>query len=189
MVEQSIFRGAIESLNKLGLYDVILPFLLIFTLVFAILEKTKILGTENINGSEVPRKNLNSMVAFSVALFVIASSKAVALISEIIANVVVFVVITFLYILMIATVFHPSAEGKEFSIPKGVKYTTMIVGAIVLVIFFFRAIGVGDVGPHVGNFFKEYIFTPTVLSSIILLAVLIISLVFIVKEPKSKGGG
>ena len=42
MVEASGFRGVIDFLGKLGVYDVILPFLLIFTIVFAILEKTKI---------------------------------------------------------------------------------------------------------------------------------------------------
>ena len=46
MVEESVFRTAIGFLDKLGVYDIILPFLLVFTLVFAILEKTKILGLE-----------------------------------------------------------------------------------------------------------------------------------------------
>ena len=189
MTEQSLFRGAIESLNKLGLYDVVLPFLLIFTLMFAILEKTKILGTEKINGEEVPRKNLNSMVAFSVALFVVASSKAVSLISTLIANIIVFVVIAFLYLVVIGVVFHPSKEKPEFTIPAGVKYPTMALGAFVLIILFFRSLGMGEIGKVVGNFFQEYFLTPTVLSSIVLLAVLIISLVFIVKEPKSKSKG
>ncbi|MDN5328209.1 MAG: hypothetical protein PWP03_847 [Candidatus Woesearchaeota archaeon] len=188
MVEQSLFRGAIEALNKLGLYDVVLPFLLIFTLMFAILEKTKILGTEEINGKEVPRKNLNSMIAFSVALFVVASTKAVSMINSLIANVIVFVVITFLYLLMIGTVFHPTDKKKEFTIPAGVKYPTMALGALVLIILFFKSLGV-SFGGEVDKFFTEYVFTPDVLSAIVLMATLIISLIFIVKEPKSKTGG
>ena len=45
MVEQSVFRGIIEFFEKIGIYDVVLPFLLVFTIVFAILEKTKVFGT------------------------------------------------------------------------------------------------------------------------------------------------
>ncbi len=41
---ETVFRSAISFLNDIGLYDVVLPFLLVFTLVFAILEKTKLLG-------------------------------------------------------------------------------------------------------------------------------------------------
>jgi len=34
------------SLQDIGVVDVILPFILIFTIVFAVLEKTKILGED-----------------------------------------------------------------------------------------------------------------------------------------------
>ena len=43
----SPFRTGIDFLDKLGVYEVLLPFLLIFTIVFAILEKTKVFGTED----------------------------------------------------------------------------------------------------------------------------------------------
>ena len=61
MVEESIFRGVIDFLAKIGVYDIILPFLLVFTIMFAILEKTKVLGVENVGGNETTKKNLNSM--------------------------------------------------------------------------------------------------------------------------------
>ena len=37
----SSFRSAIDFFGQVGVYDVILPFLLVFTIMFAILEKTK----------------------------------------------------------------------------------------------------------------------------------------------------
>ena len=46
-VKQSVFRDVIDFFFQLGIYDVILPFLLIFTIVFAILEKTRVFGTED----------------------------------------------------------------------------------------------------------------------------------------------
>ena len=53
----SAFRGAIEFFDKIGVYDVILPFLLVFTIVFAILEKTKVFGTDDIEGKKLTKKN------------------------------------------------------------------------------------------------------------------------------------
>ena len=43
MAEASTFREIILFFDEVGVYDVILPFLLVFTIVYAIFEKTKIL--------------------------------------------------------------------------------------------------------------------------------------------------
>ena len=51
------------SLERWGIIDVLLPFLLIFVIIFAILQKTKILGEG--------RKNLNAAVALVVGLLVV----------------------------------------------------------------------------------------------------------------------
>ena len=75
---------AVEFLRDFGLFDVILPFLLVFTITFAVLEKTKILGTIKIHGTDeyMPNKNLNSMVSFVVALLVVATANIVRAINE-----------------------------------------------------------------------------------------------------------
>ena len=52
-----------RDLDRWGLTDVLLPFLLIFVIVYAILMKTKILGES--------KKNLNVIVAIVMALFVV----------------------------------------------------------------------------------------------------------------------
>jgi len=65
--------NAIEFMKSFGIFDVVLPFLLVFTVIFGVLEKTKIFGEEN----GKTRKNINSMVAFSVAFFVIAATQVV----------------------------------------------------------------------------------------------------------------
>ena len=56
-------QSMIVRLDALGLTDVILPFMLIFVIIFAILQKTKILGES--------RKNLNVVIAIVVGLLVI----------------------------------------------------------------------------------------------------------------------
>ena len=83
----SVFRNALDFFQEIGIYDVVLPFLLVFTIMFAILEKTKIFGFED-KEQKYTRKNLNSMVAFVTAFLVVASAKLVAIINETISNVV-----------------------------------------------------------------------------------------------------
>ena len=73
----SAFAEVITFFEKLGVYDIVLPFLLVFTIVYAIFERTKVLGTETIEGVDYSKKNLNAMVAFVIAFLVIASSRIV----------------------------------------------------------------------------------------------------------------
>ena len=42
----STLQNAIEFFKAFGLFDIVLPFLLVFTIIYAILEKTRILGHE-----------------------------------------------------------------------------------------------------------------------------------------------
>lgn len=55
-------EGFIRTLDAWGLTDVLLPFLLIFAVMFAILQKTKIFGE---------RKNINVIVALVLGLLVV----------------------------------------------------------------------------------------------------------------------
>jgi hypothetical protein len=56
-------REFVRMLESWGLTDVLLPFLLIFVIIFALLQKTKVLGAN--------RKNLNAAVALVIGLLVV----------------------------------------------------------------------------------------------------------------------
>lgn len=62
-----IFDQFIWMLQEAGVADVLLPFVLVFTIVFAILEKTKILGERN----DRPVSNINAMVALVMGFSVV----------------------------------------------------------------------------------------------------------------------
>ncbi|MBW3023105.1 hypothetical protein KY308_03300 [Candidatus Woesearchaeota archaeon] len=96
----SAFRNALEFFNEIGIYDVVLPFLLIFTIVFAILEKTKLFGYEDTE-KKYTRKNLNSMVAFVIAFLVVASTRIVAIISQTISHVVLLLLLGIFFMILI----------------------------------------------------------------------------------------
>ena len=80
------FRGVIGLLDRIGVYDIVLPFLLVFTIMFAILEKTKIFGVDKIDKVEVTKKNINAMVSIIVAFIVVASTQLVSVINEVLAH-------------------------------------------------------------------------------------------------------
>ena len=136
MVEESAFRGMIGLLNRLGVYDVILPFLLVFTIIFAILEKTKIFGLEN----GLTKKNINAMVAFVIAFLVIASTKLVGVINEVMANVVLLVILGVCFLLLVGVFF--SGE-KEFSLKEMPGYMQVFTAIMFLgiVVIFLNALG------------------------------------------------
>src|SRR3989338_3704900 len=66
------FRTLIESLKDYGFFDIVLPFLLVFTLIFAILEKTKLLGLEGQNAKTNVNQVINSYISNVGLLIVIA---------------------------------------------------------------------------------------------------------------------
>ncbi len=138
MVEESAFRGVIEFLGELGVYDIILPFLLVFTIMFAILDKTKILGTEKVGEHQVTKKNLNAMVSLVTAFLVVASTQLVAVINQVMANVVLLLILAISFLLLVG-VFFGDKEFTLESYPNWIKFF-MIVMFIGIVVIFLHAL-------------------------------------------------
>jgi len=138
MVEQSVFRGTIDFFGKLGIYDVILPFLLVFTIVFAILEKTKVFGLEEIEGKKYPKKNLDAMVAFVIAFFVVASSQLVESITQISSQVVILLLLSVFFLILVGSFARETEEG--FFLPGGLNTTFMVIMFVGIVGIFLNAI-------------------------------------------------
>jgi hypothetical protein len=61
----SYFEDAVRNLYDMGVLDILLPFILIFTLIFAVLQRTKVLGKNKDTGE--PMKNFNAIIAIVMA--------------------------------------------------------------------------------------------------------------------------
>ncbi len=143
MAEVSTFRTSLEFLDKIGVFDVVPPFLLVFTIIFALLEKTRVFGTEKVGGEEYTKKQLNSLVAFVIAFFVIASSRLVEVITKISANVIVLVLASVFFLLLAGSFHQQKPEGYFFE--KGPFRTLfMVIMFIGLVLIFLNAIKTGE---------------------------------------------
>ena len=139
MTQHTAFRGAIEFFDQIGIYDVVLPFLLIFTIVFAILEKTRIFGTEKIGKEEYTKKNINAIISFVVAFLVVASSRLVAVINQALGNVILLLVVSVAFLLLIGTFF---SYKEETFLEKGPWRTSfMILMTIAVILIFMDALG------------------------------------------------
>ncbi len=136
----SLFNGAIGFLHNIGVYDVVLPFLLVFTIVYAILEKTAVFGMED----GKTKKNLNSMAAFVIGFLVIASTSLVASMNEFVANMVLLLVLSVTYLLLVGSFTKADDMQKGISLTGTEKKVFTVVMAIGIFLIFFNAMKVED---------------------------------------------
>lgn len=181
----TVLGGTIEFMAQLGVYDIILPFLLVFTLMFATLEKTKLLGLEVVvdkSGKEhtFTRKNLNSIVSFTTAFFVIASTQLVRIISEVIANTMILLVTGLCFMLAIGLSHTGQDEFKLSKLGKGWEIGFWIANTLGIILIFLNAIGWLD---KIYRFFVEGVRNPQTLS-VIMILVFVGIMVWITSSPK-----
>ncbi len=178
----SFFENALRSLENIGLVDVILPFILIFTLVFAVLQKAKILGKEP-DGR--PKKNFNVIVSLVMALAVVIPHVTgsygrfdiVEIINGALPNISL-IIVAILMVLLLIGVF-----GKELDISKHSFGGWIVLAAFIIVIYIF-ATQAGWTGlPSWLGFLRD----PSTQAAVITILVFGIVIWFITKEDKPRG--
>lgn len=132
MAEPSTLRGVLGFFVDIGIYDVVLPFLLVFTIVFAIFDKTKVLGVDIIDGEKYPKKNLNAIVAFTIAFFVIASAQLVEVITTVSSHVVILLLSSVFFLMMIGSVMKETEDGVFIEKGQEAFIIAMLVGIILI---------------------------------------------------------
>jgi len=129
----TVWDQAFQDLAKIGLIDVILPFILIFAIVYGVLDRTKIL-----RGSS-SYKNINQLVAFTISFIAIASSEIVGGVTVI----AIYASIGMVAMLMLAVLFgifglNPNEAQAGF-------WVVIVAVGVGLVVFFLDIIGIGEV--------------------------------------------
>ena len=144
-------EGFVRTLERWGLTDVLLPFLLIFVIVYAVLQKTKILGET--------KKNLNVVVAVIVGLLVViphvtgrfpANADPVEIINEALPQVSI-VLVAIIFLLLMIGVFGQDYVFLGVTMPGWIT----LVSLIIIVLIFGGAAGWWDsgFGTTLENFF------------------------------------
>jgi hypothetical protein len=188
----SAFANAIEFLGVIGLFDIILPFILSFVLMYAILDKTKVLGTIKEGDREYGKQNLNSLVAFCSAFLVVASAELVSIINQSIGKIVILIMISVFYLVTIGTFF---SKGEEVFLDKGPWRTGfMVANLIAILLIFASSIPTGNGSTWLEWIYEQVVYninSPAVSSSILIIFIIVV-MFFITSEPKKgnsdKGG-
>jgi hypothetical protein len=116
MAETSILQSAIDSLHTVGFFDIMLPFLLVFSIVFGVLERAQMFGEK--------RSDLNAIIAFVIGLIVVVSSTVLNLMTGFLPWVGLMVVV-FLCFIMLTVMFW--GEASNLWENKAIKYGGAIV--------------------------------------------------------------
>jgi len=180
MAAQSLrLENFILTLDRWGLTDVLLPFLLIFVIIFAVLQKTEILGEG--------RKNLSVVVALVVGLLVVvphvtgrfpANADPVEIINTALPQVSI-VLVAVIFLLILIGVFGQDKLFMGVSMPGWV----MFFSFIVIVVIFGGAAGwwSGQV-----NSFLDRVIGTEVIAVVIMLLVFGIIIAWITSDSKER---
>lgn len=123
MAEEGFGFGGQTILSHPVFVETILPFLLVFTIVFAILQKSKILGDG--------KKQIDAIVALIVGLLVISFGQATGIIIQLIPFLAVSLVVILVLMILIGSF---TEEGKFFEkFPRGLR--SILVVLVILALF------------------------------------------------------
>ncbi len=111
----------LAQLEGMGLYEYILPFLLVFAITFAILEKVQIFGTD--------KKNINAVIALILGLLFLRNQYLVFLLQRFLPNVSL-AIIVFLMLFLLVGIFTSRVHTGWKDTMLGIAF----VGAIIVVL-------------------------------------------------------
>ena len=186
---ETALGNVLDFFRELGVYDVILPFILTFTIMFAILERTQLFGKEGeIKGRTITRKNLNAMVSFVVAFMVVASSKLVEAITKISSEIIVLLLLIVFFLMLVGTfrTYEEVGKGELMPTDKAWRYTFMIVIALAIIFIFLDAV-VAEDGRTWLEIFWDWLsqfYTNAAVAAIVLIIIMIIFMIWITRPSE-----
>ncbi len=180
------FRYMIQNLYNIGVLDILLPFILVFTLVFAVLQKTELLGKDKAGN---PRKNFNVIIALVMALGVIFPSvtgahvyggvDVVQVINNAIPNVSLLIV-GIIMVMLVTGVFGKPLDTSQSYLGSG-----FIILSILTVGLIF-AVAAGWIGRTYVPRWLYFLYDPQFQTLVITIVVFALIIHFITKEDKPK---
>lgn len=166
----SYLQNALNDLRQFGVFDVLVPFILVFVIMYATLHKTKILGDKN--------KNFNIALSLVIALIFITVTPVVEIVNTAIPHVAV-VAVAIVMLLILIGLF-----GHEVTLAGGSLAGWAAAIAIVTVVYIFGdAAGWWDYGwPNFLSFMND----AQTQATVIVLLVFGLVIWFITREDKDE---
>lgn len=108
-------------------FQIILPFLLVFILVFAALEKTKVLGDG--------KHRINALIALVIGLIVVSFGYAVSIINRLMPFLAICLVIILVFMLLIGMLYKDGSFDLDANVRIGIGIVIGIATAIAVLYF------------------------------------------------------
>lgn len=156
------------------LVEFVYPFLLVFFIVFAVLEKTKIFGQD--------KKQLNALLSFVIGLIFVGAVSPKLFVENLILFLAVAIVVVF--VILILWGFVTGGEAKFES--KSLKIIAGIIIVIAVIVALFLITGVWD--KVVDVLFKSN-WSEDVWTNIVFIVVIAAALAAVILGGKAAGGG
>ncbi len=150
----------------------ILPFLLVFFIIFAILEKTKLFGED--------KKQLNALISFIIGLIFVS----VLYPTLVVTNLVLFLTVALVSIFIILLIWgFISGDIKEFKPAKWMKVVLIIVTSVAFIIALVWATGFYD---KIGEFLFNQPWSNSFWTNFVFIIVIAIALALILLQKVKK---
>ena len=105
----AILRDVAVLAEQIGFTEIILPFIIVFTLIFATLQKTKVLG-QYADGR--PKKNYNAIVALVIGFSVLVMVRTLEVIS-LFTRYITLLLLAFVFVAIVATLLGIRNQNKN----------------------------------------------------------------------------
>lgn len=133
MAEESVFASGIQALYAMGFFQIILPFMLVFTIVYGVLERSKFFG-EN-------RHDINATIALVLGLMVVISAFVLQVLADFLPLVGLFAIVLVMFLMLVSMFW---GEAKNIWDNRLIKYSAVIVIAGVFIVILSDLLGFGD---------------------------------------------
>lgn len=152
--------------------NIILPFVLMFVVVFAILEKTQILGKE--------KRQINAIVSFIFSLMFLAVPGVIGMTQKMIPIIGMIIIILLSFMMLFGFV---GGQTGEKGLNKGLKITFGILIGISMIVMIMWATGIL---PSMSSFFSNDEVVSTTIFIVFIIAIFSVVLSTTPKEEGSK---
>lgn len=143
-------RSLFYEMESMGFYEYILPFMLVFVVVFAILEKTKIFGGEK---GGPAKTNINVVVSLIIGLLILSEPTIIGWMNAYLSRMAFFIVLGIMMMLVVSMF----GGGDDFGSSTGT-----ILGIIIALVALFWSLSSGTYGlstPYWFYYLESYLST------------------------------
>ena len=187
MADAFSFVGAIELLKNLGMFDVILPVLLVYAITFGILQRAKIFEKGKGDKQEA-NKELNASIALVIALLFVSAANMTGIIQKFMPFVGLISVLSITFLMLVGLIGGNLTDLlADGNFGKPLKGVLILLTSIAFLFTFGLAAGWWTLTSASGLLLSgQGIFTTQNVSVLIFIAILVIAIFWITKSTNAK---